>query len=334
MVAATRPRVSLRLERPERRTLRSGRLMQTWCAVTGGSCPILSRLVRSCRNEDCAATARSAATGSSVGASQQSRDTVSGIQQTTRPRSAILDVSDRLRAERRPSGAGRTSWRSETEPIMGRVLIAAMLAALFGCNAAFAQITGTDSILPLEATSPLGMGPGSPVAPTGIPLGATEMASPGMSPLTSGASPMAPSGVPTGCFATAAPSAIGMSSTGISSFDGGGIAGTASGTCTAIATGGASSRPAASASSPTGMASSGPVGRVGIPLGSTELGPGGLSPPPEALTVNPSTPVSTAPCQIGATSSTQIGAMSSTSGLPSTVAGSPAIGVPLSLGPC
>jgi len=217
---------------------------------------------------------------------------------------------------------------------MGRVLMAALLAVLFGCSAAFAQITGTDSIPPLEATSPLGVGPGLPVAPTGIPLGATEMASPGMSPLTPGASPMAPSDVPTGCFATAAPSAIGTSSAGISSFDGGGIAGTASGTCTAIATGGASSRPAASASSPTGMASSGPVGRVGIPLGSTELGPGGLSPPPEALTVNPSTPVSTAPCQIGATSSTQIGATSSTSGLPSTVAGSPAIGVPLSLGPC
>ena len=37
----------------------------------------------------------------------------------------------------------------------------------------------------LEATSPLGMSPGAPVAQTGIPLGATALASPGSGLLVS-----------------------------------------------------------------------------------------------------------------------------------------------------
>ena len=41
------------------------------------------------------------------------------------------------------------------------------------------------------------------------------------------------------------------------------------------------------------MGSAPSVGRVGIPLGSTELGAGGLSPPPDVLTANPSVPLST-----------------------------------------
>jgi hypothetical protein len=74
----------------------------------------------------------------------------------------------------------------------------------------------------------------------------------------------------------------GMSSAGTSGstmlFDGGGITGTASGTCSP--SGGSSlAGPAASASSPTMMGSVSAGGRVGIPMGSTELGAGGLSPP-------------------------------------------------------
>jgi hypothetical protein len=40
------------------------------------------------------------------------------------------------------------------------------------------------------------------------------------------------------------------------------------------------------------------VGRAGIPLGSTELNVGGVSPPPDVLTPNPSAPLSTlgTPC--------------------------------------
>ena len=53
---------------------------------------------------------------------------------------------------------------------------------LAGCGPAFAQvgmITGAPA--PLGVTSPLGFGPGAPVGATGIPLGATELATPGVS---------------------------------------------------------------------------------------------------------------------------------------------------------
>jgi hypothetical protein len=46
--------------------------------------------------------------------------------------------------------------------------------------------------LPLGITSPLGIGPAGPVGPTRIPLGATELATPGASPILSGASPLDP----------------------------------------------------------------------------------------------------------------------------------------------
>jgi hypothetical protein len=67
---------------------------------------------------------------------------------------------------------------------------------------------------------------------------------------------------------------------------------------------GPSAGPASSASSPTGMGPGSPVGRLGIPLGSTELGVGGLSPPPDVLTPNPSAPLSTlgTPCPATGTS--------------------------------
>jgi hypothetical protein len=75
-------------------------------------------------------------------------------------------------------------------------------------------------------------------------------------------------------------------------FDGGGMAGTASGTCASI---GSSSLagPTASASSRGGMGAVSSVGRAGIPLGATELGSGGLSPPSVALTSNPLAPLMT-----------------------------------------
>jgi len=42
---------------------------------------------------------------------------------------------------------------------------------------------------PLGMTSPLGIGAGAPVGGTGLPLGATELATPGVSPMTSGSPP-------------------------------------------------------------------------------------------------------------------------------------------------
>jgi hypothetical protein len=92
-------------------------------------------------------------------------------------------------------------------------LAASLAASLLGCSAASAQVGGMGPS-PLGAATPLAIGPGQPVAPTGIPLDATEMTSPGISPaLPSTASTMgrANTGGPTSQAATAL-------------FDGGGMA--------------------------------------------------------------------------------------------------------------
>ena len=137
--------------------------------------------------------------------------------------------------------------------------------------------TGAPVPSPLGITSPLGMAPGSSVPPAGIPMGATELASPGLSP-----APAATIGM-TGNSTTCP--AMGSSSPGISgsgtTFDGGGPgAGTGtlpagaatSGTC------GTSSSSSASSSAATSPISPGGTARVGIPLGSVEIGNAGVSP--------------------------------------------------------
>jgi hypothetical protein len=118
----------------------------------------------------------------------------------------------------------RLATRSEGERMMMRLLIATMTAALLGCGPACAQVgpIGATSPLgmgagspigaagpgsPLGMTSPLGIGPGSPVGPVGIPLGATELATPGESSAVSGASPMVSAGA-----SSSSPSGIGSPS--------------------------------------------------------------------------------------------------------------------------
>ena len=204
----------------------------------------------------------------------------------------------------------------------------AMLAAVvLVSGSASAQIGGIGpSGSPLGMTSPLGIGPAPAVPRTGIPMGATELSTPGVSPMTSGTSPLgaAPGNITTcssiGGSLPQASSGMGGSIPGISSssamsatgipgssvlFDGGGTMGNASGTCMGVA-GGSTAGPASSASSPTGMGLGSPVGRLGIPLGSTELGVGGLSPPPDVFTVSPTGSASTSgiPCATGAPSTT------------------------------
>jgi hypothetical protein len=170
----------------------------------------------------------------------------------------------------------------------------ALAAALLGCGAAQAQAPSISPGLPLGVTSPLGIGPSAPVGPTRIPLGATELATPGASVIISGASPLDPlTGVACGGALSAA-AASGAVTTGASSsaaFDGGGMgasaggggtAASASGPCAPIGGGGA-----ATASATPGS----PVRPVGIPMGATEMGGAGLSPPSVALIPNPSAPV-------------------------------------------
>jgi hypothetical protein len=156
------------------------------------------------------------------------------------------------------------------------LVMAALAVSLLAGNSASAQVGGTGTS-PLGAASPLAMGPGVPVAPTGIPLGATEMTTPGTSP-----APSSTMGA-IGCSSAGGPT----SQAAAPLFDGGGMAGAASSGCAGTGAGG-SSMPAL----PTLRA-----GRAGIPLGSTELGDAGLSPAPPVSTmfVSPIVPLVTAP---------------------------------------
>src|SRR5919204_4080915 len=150
----------------------------------------------------------------------------------------------------------------------------ATAAVLLGGGSAYAQARMNVSPLPaLGRTSPLGI-PNAPVGQTGVPLDATELATPGLSPSPSGLSPL----IGAACAgASTTPASAGMGSAAPGLFDGGGTAASAPAMCVAPA-----SSPIASSIGP------GSVGTVGIPLGSTELGGAGLSPPSVALSPNPS----------------------------------------------
>jgi hypothetical protein len=252
---------------------------------------------------------------------------------------------------------------------MTRVVMATTAAALLVCGPAFAQVS--PGLPPLEMTSPLGFGSALPVPPTRIPLGATGLGSPGVSPLASGASPVVPlTGTSSGCsgiggsiaessygLATSATasgtgistpslesSSSGMGSsmygtssgTGVSTagtsmsptvFDGGGVAGSASGTCPSTDSASLAG-PAASASSPTGMGSGSTIARVGVPLGSTELGAGGLSPAATIPTTNPAISTLT-------TSTSTLGTIPCpTTGLSTTTGTSSTTGITTATGSC
>ncbi|MHB0771214.1 hypothetical protein [Bradyrhizobium sp. 5.13L] len=119
--------------------------------------------------------------------------------------------------------------------------------------AANAQTTLPTTLPPvgMSATSPLNLGS---TRPEGIPLGSTEIATPGVSPIS-------PSQGMTNCPLPENPGSSGAL------FDGGGLSGSPSLGCSD----GTTTQPALPPSMST-------VGRVGIPLGSTELGGAGISP--------------------------------------------------------
>src|ERR1700730_3226005 len=220
---------------------------------------------------------------------------------------------------------------------MRRLLATTTVSVLLGCSTALAQVSvGTGAPVPLGVTSPLGIGPGASVSATGIPLGATEMATPGVSPTAAGTSALGSmttgtcssigaSAQPT--TSTSASTSPGNSMAGTSStmggtsaptflFDSTGISGATSSTCAGGTT--ASSNPSASASSPGNGVRSG-TRRGGVPMGSTELTTGGLSPLPSPVqsTVVP-TGTSSIPCPTGTSSTT--GMSTSSSSTPSTFA--------------
>jgi hypothetical protein len=162
---------------------------------------------------------------------------------------------------------------------------ATLTAALVSCGSTLAQV-GAIGTQPLAPTTPLAIGTSGPVGSTGIPLGATELAAPGMSP-----APPATIGT-MGC---SSPSGS-TSQTATAQFDGGGMAVTSS---TCGGTGGATTGGAAADSTGSSMPhlSTLQAGPANIPLGSTELASPGLSPlPPVSTTfVSPIIPSMTAP---------------------------------------
>jgi hypothetical protein len=141
---------------------------------------------------------------------------------------------------------------------MWRVLMTAgvTLLLLAHCDVGFAQVSPTPG---MGATSPLGSSPSSqPSMPGGIPLGATELDSAGLSPTGST--------MPCSGTATTAGSS--------SNFDGGGIASTST-DCSSGASGSPGDATSATGSTLTGLTPGSAQGAV--PLGATELGTPGES---------------------------------------------------------
>src|SRR5216684_2910442 len=181
-------------------------------------------------------------------------------------------------------------------------LIAAVLPALFVCNGAMAQVSGMAAPTPtMGATSPLGLGMGSSVSPTGIPMGATEIASPGVSPMpTSVTGAIAMPGSGTTC-STAGTSPSGMYGS-TATYDGGGTAAGAA-------------MPATASTSPT---TPGGAARTVLPLGSIEIGNLGVSSAAAVPTISvlptlgtaplvPTMPTVTSPATVLSTTTSTVG---------------------------
>jgi hypothetical protein len=162
------------------------------------------------------------------------------------------------------------------------LVIGATAAVLLACGSAVAQVQLDEQGLPaLDATPTTPESGGSPGTststgtsgtgtPVGIPLGAMELATPGISPPPTSAN---------GCTITATPGA--PSSTGV--FDGGGMAGMGSTACAAGSSPAAGTTTTGVATTSTPPALS--TGRAGIPEASTEIVSPGLSPLPPVTTL-------------------------------------------------
>ena len=177
---------------------------------------------------------------------------------------------------------------------MKRFLMITTASAVL-CSQAFAQQAAVMPTPSLSATSPLGMVPSAPVGGTGIPLGATEIASPGVSP-----APLPSTGIVGSTVCSTIGTAPSTMFGSAASFDGGGMpvgtvtpqstmampAMSSSGippTSALIDTSGtqsmcgAGSGNLAASSTPTSAVAPGGVTRTGIPMGSTEIGNLGVS---------------------------------------------------------
>jgi hypothetical protein len=164
-------------------------------------------------------------------------------------------------------------------------------ASVLLCSHALAQQAAVMPTPSLSATSPLGMVPSAPVGGTGIPFGATEITSPGVSP-----APLPSTGIVGSTVCSTIGTAPSTMFGSTASFDGGGMSvgtvtpqspmATSSGispTSALIDTSGtqsmcgAGSGSLAASSTPTSPTTPGGVPRTGIPMGSTEIGNLGIS---------------------------------------------------------
>ena len=120
-------------------------------------------------------------------------------------------------------GALRGNAAGKRKATIKLAFVAAFIPTLFVCNVASAQVTGMASPTPtIGATSPLGIGTNSAVSPIGIPLGSTEIASPGVSPAPTAATGMISvpdSGTTCSTVGTSPSGMFGSTAT----FDGGGV---------------------------------------------------------------------------------------------------------------
>src|ERR1700688_2589566 len=132
-------------------------------------------------------------------------------------------VPSRIVAKLHGTGSRRGDAAGKPGTAIRFALIAAVVPVLFASNMAVAQVSGMATPTPtIGATSPLGIGTGSTVSPTGIPLGSTELASPGISPaptFSTGTTAMPSSGTTCSTLGTAPSGMYGSTAT----YDGGGV---------------------------------------------------------------------------------------------------------------
>jgi hypothetical protein len=202
---------------------------------------------------------------------------------------------------------------SERGTSTGFALLAAVIPALLVCNSAIAQV-GTIAATPtLNATSPLGAAPGASVEPTGIPLGATEITSPGLSPAPTGVTgtisiPSTSSGSACSTAGTAPSSMFGSTA----SFDGGGMGiGIGTGSPATATTAGSPSMTGTTAMSGTSASPgiSSILGTSGVSATSGTLetaGMSGMCGSGSNSVISSSTPTSTAPTAPGGMARTGI----------------------------
>src|SRR6267143_1246865 len=204
---------------------------------------------------------------------------------------------------------------SSGETFMRPLLLVATAWCLLCAGPAFAQVEDPldplTAVPSLGATSPLGMSANGSVGTTGIPLGSTEITSPGVSP--------APTGGVTGTIAIPTNGAITTSGTTCST---GGMSASGTFGSTASFDGGGA---AAGSAAPATAATTDPMATTGTSTSSQMTIPSGMSTSSGMLDTSGMSGM----CGSGSSSIASSSTPTSTSTLPTTPGGAPRTGIPL-----